>query len=35
VIIMSTVRSNTNYIESDIRRTLGFVANPQRFNGER
>ncbi|KAJ7474539.1 P-loop containing nucleoside triphosphate hydrolase protein [Mycena galericulata] len=32
VIIMSTVRSNTNYIESDIRRTLGFVANPQRFN---
>lgn len=33
VIIMSTVRSNTNYVESDIRRTLGFVANPQRFNG--
>ncbi|KAJ6581930.1 P-loop containing nucleoside triphosphate hydrolase protein [Mycena capillaripes] len=32
VIIMSTVRSNTNYVESDIRRTLGFVANPQRFN---
>ncbi|KAF8206083.1 P-loop containing nucleoside triphosphate hydrolase protein [Mycena galopus ATCC 62051] len=32
VIIMSTVRSNTNYIESDIKRTLGFVANPQRFN---
>ncbi|KAJ6600012.1 RNA helicase [Mycena vulgaris] len=32
VIIMSTVRSNTNYVESDIRRTLGFVANPHRFN---
>ncbi|KAF7323583.1 RNA helicase [Mycena kentingensis (nom. inval.)] len=32
VIIMSTVRSNTNYVESDVRRTLGFVANPQRFN---
>ncbi|KAJ7096045.1 RNA helicase [Mycena epipterygia] len=32
VIVMSTVRSNTNYVESDIRRTLGFVANPQRFN---
>ncbi|KAJ7841089.1 P-loop containing nucleoside triphosphate hydrolase protein [Mycena olivaceomarginata] len=32
VIIMSTVRSNTNYVELDIRRTLGFVANPQRFN---
>ncbi|KAJ7430120.1 P-loop containing nucleoside triphosphate hydrolase protein [Mycena galericulata] len=32
VIIMSTVRSNTNYVESDIRRTLGFVANPKRFN---
>ncbi|KAF7378134.1 RNA helicase [Mycena sanguinolenta] len=26
--------SNTNYVESDIRRTLGFVANPQRFNGQ-
>ncbi|KAJ6608222.1 P-loop containing nucleoside triphosphate hydrolase protein [Mycena sp. CBHHK59/15] len=32
VIIMSTVRSNTNYVEADIKRTLGFVANPQRFN---
>ncbi|KAF7291981.1 RNA helicase [Mycena indigotica] len=32
VIIMSTVRSNTNYVESDIRKSLGFVASPQRFN---
>ncbi|KAJ7249435.1 RNA helicase [Mycena rebaudengoi] len=32
VIIMSTVRSNTNYVESDIRKSLGFVANHQRFN---
>ncbi|KAJ7199232.1 P-loop containing nucleoside triphosphate hydrolase protein [Mycena pura] len=32
VIIVSTVRSNTNYIESDVRRTLGFVASPHRFN---
>ncbi|KAG7097715.1 hypothetical protein E1B28_005039 [Marasmius oreades] len=32
VIIISTVRSNTNFIATDIRRTLGFVANPHRFN---
>lgn len=34
IIIMSTVRSSTNYVEADIRRSLGFVANPRRFNGE-
>ncbi|KAK7052594.1 RNA helicase [Favolaschia claudopus] len=32
VIIMSTVRSNENHLEHDLRRTLGFVANRQRFN---
>ncbi|KAH8829468.1 P-loop containing nucleoside triphosphate hydrolase protein [Flagelloscypha sp. PMI_526] len=32
VIIVSTVRSNTDYMKGDIRRTLGFVANPRRFN---
>ncbi|CAK5272785.1 unnamed protein product [Mycena citricolor] len=32
VIIISTVRSSTGYLESDIRRALGFVASPQRFN---
>ncbi|KIY67230.1 P-loop containing nucleoside triphosphate hydrolase protein [Cylindrobasidium torrendii FP15055 ss-10] len=32
IIIMSTVRSSTNHVVSDIRRALGFVANPQRFN---
>ncbi|KAJ8087535.1 hypothetical protein PM082_006366 [Marasmius tenuissimus] len=32
VIIMSTVRSNSNFVAADIRRTLGFVANPHRFN---
>lgn len=30
---MSTVRSNENYIISDIRRSLGFVADARRFNG--
>jgi len=29
---VSTVRSNSNFIEHDIRHTLGFVANPRRFN---
>jgi hypothetical protein len=33
VIIMSTVRSNENYITADIRRSLGFVADKRRFNG--
>ncbi|KAF9260601.1 P-loop containing nucleoside triphosphate hydrolase protein [Marasmius fiardii PR-910] len=32
IIIISSVRSNTNFIAADIRRTLGFVANPHRFN---
>lgn len=33
VIIMSTVRSSREYVEYDLRHTLGFVANPRRFNG--
>lgn len=33
IIIISTVRSNENYITSDIRRSLGFVADARRFNG--
>ncbi|KAF8916713.1 P-loop containing nucleoside triphosphate hydrolase protein [Mucidula mucida] len=32
VIIISTVRSNKEFITSDIKRSLGFVANRQRFN---
>ncbi|KAG1741528.1 RNA helicase [Suillus paluster] len=32
VIIISTVRSSRNFIEFDLRHTLGFVANPRRFN---
>ncbi|KAF9003306.1 P-loop containing nucleoside triphosphate hydrolase protein [Cyathus striatus] len=32
IIIISTVRSNTHFIASDIRRSLGFVANERRFN---
>lgn len=32
VIIMSTVRSSIEFIEFDLRHTLGFVANPRRFN---
>ncbi|KAF9527429.1 RNA helicase [Crepidotus variabilis] len=32
VIIMSTVRSNKDFITSDIRRSLGFVAHKQRLN---
>jgi len=32
VIIVSTVRSNSNFVEFDINHTLGFVANPRRFN---
>ncbi|KAJ3556290.1 hypothetical protein NM688_g2107 [Phlebia brevispora] len=32
VIIISTVRSSTNFVGYDVQRTLGFVANPRRFN---
>jgi len=32
IIIISTVRSRRNYIETDLRHTLGFVSNPRRFN---
>ncbi|KAI5888666.1 P-loop containing nucleoside triphosphate hydrolase protein [Schizophyllum commune H4-8] len=32
VIIISTVRSSEDFLVSDIRRMLGFVANPRRFN---
>jgi helicase MOV-10 len=34
VVIISTVRSSTEFIHADIVRTLGFVASPHRFNGE-
>ncbi|EIW74374.1 RNA helicase [Coniophora puteana RWD-64-598 SS2] len=32
VIILSTVRSSRDLVEYDLRHTLGFVANPRRFN---
>jgi len=32
VIIISTVRSSMEFVISDIRHSLGFVANPRRFN---
>ncbi|KAH8113520.1 P-loop containing nucleoside triphosphate hydrolase protein [Phellopilus nigrolimitatus] len=32
VIIISTVRSSADLISFDLRHTLGFVANPRRFN---
>ncbi|KAG8779439.1 hypothetical protein FRC12_024270 [Ceratobasidium sp. 428] len=32
IIIVSTVRSSENQIETDLRHTLGFVANDRRFN---
>ncbi|KAJ3508690.1 hypothetical protein NLJ89_g5619 [Agrocybe chaxingu] len=32
VIIVSTVRSSKEFVEYDLRHTLGFVANPRRFN---
>lgn len=34
VVIMSTVRSNDQYVSGDVRSQLGFVAQPQRMNGE-
>jgi helicase MOV-10 len=34
VIIVSTVRSSKDFVEYDLRHTLGFVANPRRFNGQ-
>lgn len=33
VIIISTVRSSLDFVSFDLRHTLGFVANPRRFNG--
>jgi helicase MOV-10 len=33
VIIITTVRSSRDYINYDLRYTLGFVANPRRLNG--
>ncbi len=33
VMIISTVRSSREFVEYDLRHTLGFVANPRRFNG--
>ncbi len=33
VIILSTVRSSKEFVSYDVRHTLGFVANPRRFNG--
>jgi helicase MOV-10 len=33
VIIISTVRSTLEFVQSDILHTLGFVASPRRFNG--
>ena len=33
VIIISTVRSSREFVAYDLRHTLGFVANPRRFNG--
>jgi len=32
VIIISTVRSHNQYVESDVKHGLGFVASPKRFN---
>ncbi|KAJ3573071.1 hypothetical protein NP233_g2668 [Leucocoprinus birnbaumii] len=32
IIIISTVRSNEHYVTSDMRRSLGFVADARRFN---
>ncbi|KAH9948069.1 P-loop containing nucleoside triphosphate hydrolase protein [Amylocystis lapponica] len=32
VIILSTVRSSPEFVKYDLKHTLGFVANPRRFN---
>ncbi|KAI5120593.1 hypothetical protein M0805_008071 [Coniferiporia weirii] len=32
VIIISTVRTSMDFVKFDLRHTLGFVANPRRFN---
>ncbi|KAJ2932223.1 hypothetical protein H1R20_g4878, partial [Candolleomyces eurysporus] len=32
VILISTVRSSKDFVDYDLRHTLGFVANPRRFN---
>jgi len=32
IIIISTVRSSRDFVEFDLKHTLGFVANPRRFN---
>ncbi|RXW22216.1 hypothetical protein EST38_g3643 [Candolleomyces aberdarensis] len=32
VILTSTVRSSKDFVDYDLRHTLGFVANPRRFN---
>ncbi|KAK0191959.1 P-loop containing nucleoside triphosphate hydrolase protein [Armillaria mellea] len=32
IIIISTVRSHSGFVASDIQRSLGFVASPHRFN---
>lgn len=32
VIIVTTVRSNRNLVQSDVRHNLGFLQNPKRFN---
>jgi helicase MOV-10 len=34
VIIISTVRSSREFVQYDLKHTLGFVANPRRFNGK-
>ena len=34
VIILSTVRSSSDLVQFDLKHTLGFVANPRRFNGK-
>jgi helicase MOV-10 len=31
--IMSTVRSDLEYVELDLKHTLGFLSSPRRFNG--